>query len=175
LDLGGRAAIHHPEGEANVYLAGFYRSNGPRRVDRYNFYGQRAVLFTEGHHQGAQVTTGESIANPNAEQAGATCLQVAGADLHTGHEGENGARVWEKRFPSRSQMTATWRAVEQRGSQLIFKFLDRSREWRLLDTEAHRSPTEIQLLGDDNKMAKMTEIHPLFIASDHLDGQRTRA
>src|SRR6056297_838927 len=60
------------------------------------------------------------------------------------------------------------RAVEQRDLQLRLEMLDRAGERRLRDMQMLRGAAEIQILGEDQKIADMaqTDLHDTFYASE---------
>ncbi|MNG11410.1 hypothetical protein D3C84_949530 [compost metagenome] len=69
------------------------------------------------------------------------------------------ARFFEKQPPRFTELDPTIGTFEQTCAQFLFKGLDLLAQRRLGDPQILRSPAKMQLLGDGNEVAQVTQFH----------------
>ena len=73
--------------------------------------------------------------------------------------GEHAPRVRQERLPDRRQRDAPARAVEELRADLVLEGADLLAQRRLRDEDARGGAAEVELVGDGDKVAKVSEFH----------------
>ncbi|GLR89729.1 hypothetical protein GCM10007857_64430 [Bradyrhizobium iriomotense] len=70
------------------------------------------------------------------------------------------ARLFKQDLSGLGQLDAAALTQKERRAHIMLKGLDLEAEGRLAEVETACSPAEIQLLGDCDEIAKLSDVHP---------------